>query len=109
MSPQPELQAREQIDALLGQVGWHVCDSDKANINGARSAATHEFPLKPGHVEADFFNPNLVMKRWEIREVESQVDAHLKRAERLRQSVLSKAFSCELEKEIGRELNVARG
>ncbi len=53
MSPQPEQQAREKIDALLSAAGWHVCDADKANIHAARGVAIREFPL-PGHGFADY-------------------------------------------------------
>lgn len=35
MVPQPEQQARENIDALLQVAGWHVCDADKDNIHAA--------------------------------------------------------------------------
>ncbi len=35
MAPQPEQQARGNIDALLKAAGWHVCDADKANIHAA--------------------------------------------------------------------------
>ncbi len=54
MSLQPEQQAREQIDALLAKVGWHVCDVKAANIHAARGVAIREFPLKPGHGAADY-------------------------------------------------------
>ncbi len=32
----PEQLAREAIDALLEQAGWHVCDAGKTNIHAAR-------------------------------------------------------------------------
>jgi len=37
----PEVQARQEIDALLAAAGWFVCDS-------------REFPLKRGHGHADY-------------------------------------------------------
>jgi type I restriction enzyme R subunit len=48
-----ELQARENIDHLLTQSGWHVCDADKANIHAALGVAIREFPL-PGYGFADY-------------------------------------------------------
>jgi hypothetical protein len=35
MSPTPEDKAREQIDKMLAQAGWHVCDFRDANIHAA--------------------------------------------------------------------------
>jgi len=43
----PEQDARRQIDQLLVQTGWHVCDVDKAHITAYRGVAIREFPL-PG-------------------------------------------------------------
>ena len=51
---QPEQLAREHIDALLSAAGWHVCDTDRANLQAARGIAIREFPLKPGHGFADY-------------------------------------------------------
>lgn len=48
-----EALAREKIDDLLAQAGWHVCDADAANIHAARGVAIREFPL-PGHGFADY-------------------------------------------------------
>ena len=48
-----ESQARENIDHLLTQSGWHVCDADKANIHASRGVAIREFPL-PGYGFADY-------------------------------------------------------
>ncbi|MGA7181141.1 MAG: type I restriction-modification enzyme R subunit C-terminal domain-containing protein [Thiobacillaceae bacterium] len=45
MVPQPEQQARFNIDALLQAAGWHVCDASAANIHAARGVAIREFPL----------------------------------------------------------------
>ncbi|MBI3432959.1 MAG: DEAD/DEAH box helicase family protein [Hydrogenophilales bacterium] len=53
MAPQPEQQARGNIDGLLEAAGWHVCDADAANIHAARGVAIREFPL-PGHGFADY-------------------------------------------------------
>lgn len=46
-----ESDARENIDRLLGQAGWSVCDAARANIHvhAARGVAIREFPLKSGH------------------------------------------------------------
>ena len=49
-----ESDARENIDRLLGQAGWSVCDAAQASIHGARGVAIREFPLKSGHGFADY-------------------------------------------------------
>ena len=54
MAPQPEQQARGNIDVLLKAAGWHVCDASAANIHAARGIAIREFPLKTGHGFADY-------------------------------------------------------
>jgi type I site-specific restriction endonuclease len=51
--PQPEHQARENIDALLQAAGRHVCNASAANIHAARGVAIREFPL-PGYGFADY-------------------------------------------------------
>jgi type I restriction enzyme R subunit len=50
----PEELARQNIDRLLAQAGWHVCDASATNIHAARGVAIREFPLKPGHGFADY-------------------------------------------------------
>jgi type I restriction enzyme R subunit len=50
----PEARARQTIDALLTQAGWHVCNVADANIHAARGVAVREFPLNPGHGFADY-------------------------------------------------------
>ena len=52
MSPS-EQEARQQIDALLTQVGWLVQDAGAAHIHAGRGVAIREFPL-PGHGFADY-------------------------------------------------------
>ncbi|MBI4754290.1 MAG: DEAD/DEAH box helicase family protein [Betaproteobacteria bacterium] len=54
MAPQPEQQAREEIDRLLGAAGWAVCDLAQANIHAARGVALREFPLESGFGFADY-------------------------------------------------------
>lgn len=54
MAPQPEQQAREEIDALLASAGWHVQDTAQAHIHAGRGVALREFPLKSGHGFADY-------------------------------------------------------
>jgi type I restriction enzyme R subunit len=49
LAPQPEQQARGNIDVLLKAAGWHVYDAAAANIHAARGVAIREFPLKSGH------------------------------------------------------------
>ena len=50
----PEQQARETIDRLLGQSGWVVQNRSDTNLQAARGVAIREFPLKQGHGEADY-------------------------------------------------------
>ncbi|MFA6181632.1 type I restriction-modification enzyme R subunit C-terminal domain-containing protein [Acidithiobacillus sp.] len=50
----PEQEARQTIDQLLGAAGWHICDADAVNIRAARGVVVREFPLKPGHGFADY-------------------------------------------------------
>jgi len=47
----PEDKAREEIDRLLTQAGWLVCDPGDANIVAHDGVAIREFPLKSGHGE----------------------------------------------------------
>jgi type I restriction enzyme R subunit len=50
----PEELARQNIDRLLAQAGWRVCDASATNIHAARGVAIREFPLKSGHGFADY-------------------------------------------------------
>ncbi|MBU2753554.1 DEAD/DEAH box helicase family protein [Acidithiobacillus sp. CV18-2] len=50
----PEDNARKQIDELLRQAGWAVCDPQDAHISAHRGVAIREFPLKSGHGFADY-------------------------------------------------------
>lgn len=50
----PEARARLEIDRLLTAAGWHVCDVKNTNLHAARGVAIREFPLNPGHGEADY-------------------------------------------------------
>lgn len=50
----PEQQARQNIDTLLQQAGWHVCDMAHANIHASCGVALREFPLNPGYGFADY-------------------------------------------------------
>ncbi|MGB4360029.1 MAG: hypothetical protein WBJ19_06405, partial [Rhodoferax sp.] len=50
----PEQQARQNIDALLQQAGWHVCNMANANIHASRGVALREFPLNTGYGFADY-------------------------------------------------------
>ena len=44
MVPQPEQEAHKNIDRLLTQAGWSVCDANQANIHGARGVAIRRRP-----------------------------------------------------------------
>ncbi len=54
MVPQPEKAARTDIDNLLTQAGWVVCDATQVNLLASRGVAVREFPLKSGHGFADY-------------------------------------------------------
>ncbi|MBI4996863.1 MAG: DEAD/DEAH box helicase family protein [Rhodocyclales bacterium] len=54
MAPQPEQQAREEIDRLLTSAGWLVADLAQANIHASRGVALREFPLDGGFGFADY-------------------------------------------------------
>src|SRR5208337_1501002 len=54
VSPTPEQEARTKIDEMLAQAGWLVQDMKQANLHVGRGIAIREFPLKPGHGEADY-------------------------------------------------------
>jgi type I restriction enzyme R subunit len=50
----PEARARIDIDRLLTQAGWHVCDYKDADLQAARGVAIREFPLGAGYGAADY-------------------------------------------------------
>ena len=50
----PEAKARVNIDTLLQQAGWRVCNMADANIHAARGVALREFPLNSGYGFADY-------------------------------------------------------
>jgi type I restriction enzyme R subunit len=54
VSPTPEQEARTKIDEMLTQAGWLVQDMKQVNLHIGRGVAIREFPLKPGHGEADY-------------------------------------------------------
>ncbi len=49
-----EQHAREKIDSLLEQAGWHVYSAEEANLSAYRGVAIREFPLKSGYGFADY-------------------------------------------------------
>ncbi|MBI3611376.1 MAG: type I restriction endonuclease subunit R, partial [Nitrospirae bacterium] len=49
-----EEKARRKIDEALQASGWAVQDLDQVNLDAARGVAVREFPLKPGHGDADY-------------------------------------------------------
>lgn len=73
----PEQPVRVSIDALLQQAGWHVCSMADANTHAAHGVAEVDRLLSLVHG------------------VETEVDANLKRAQALRQSVLQKQFEVD--------------
>jgi len=57
LAPQPEQQARGNIDVLLEAAGWHVCDAAAANILAVRSTPIREFPLRGYHIDVSGKEP----------------------------------------------------
>ncbi|MBM4122751.1 MAG: hypothetical protein FJ249_09195 [Nitrospira sp.] len=87
--PTPEDEAREKIDATLDDSGWAVQDAKAANLSERRGVALRNFPLAQGHgFSEDQFKT--------IDDLDNAVEANLTRADRLRQSILSQAFSGRL-------------
>jgi type I restriction enzyme R subunit len=54
MSPTPEQNARQQIDAALEAAGWIVQDRAAMNLAAATGVAVREFPMAAGHGFADY-------------------------------------------------------
>ena len=52
--PNPEQQAREQIDAVLNSAGWVVQNRDGIDLYANRGVAVREYPLKPEHGFVDY-------------------------------------------------------
>ncbi|MBS0149858.1 MAG: DEAD/DEAH box helicase family protein [Nitrospira sp.] len=52
--PTPEDKAREQIDKVLENAGWHVQDYKHAHVNAGRGIVLRNFPLASGHGFADY-------------------------------------------------------
>ena len=50
----PEQQARQKIDAALGEAGWIVQDRDGMNLAAGIGVAIREFRMAPGHGSADY-------------------------------------------------------
>jgi len=50
----PEEKARRKIDEELTAAGWSVQDLAQVDLRAARGVAVREFPLKPGHGDADY-------------------------------------------------------
>ncbi|MGH8750466.1 MAG: DEAD/DEAH box helicase family protein [Burkholderiales bacterium] len=51
MAPEPEQQARQNIDALLTAAGWAVQDYTRYDPNASRGIALREVPLKEGQCD----------------------------------------------------------
>jgi len=53
--PTPEDKAKENIDWLLSNASWAVCNQSHANLLAYRGLAIRNFILKPGHGLAYYF------------------------------------------------------
>jgi type I restriction enzyme S subunit len=96
--PTPEEAARQRIDAALRAAGWAVQDRAAVNLWAAPGVAVREFPLKPGYGEAEQHRivADVERRLSVVDELEGTVAANLKRAERLRQAILRRAFAGQL-------------
>jgi type I restriction enzyme R subunit len=54
MSPSPEREARQNIDAALEAAGWAIQDRDTMNLAAAPGVAVREFKMAKGHGFADY-------------------------------------------------------
>ena len=54
MSPTPEQQARQQIDAALEEGGWIIQDRADMNLAAGPGVAVREFKMAAGHGFADY-------------------------------------------------------
>lgn len=54
MSPTPEQEARQHIDAALVESGWVVQDRSQLNLQAGRGVAVREFAMARGHGLADY-------------------------------------------------------
>ena len=79
----PEARARQTIDALLMQAGWHVCNMADANIHAARG-----LPILPLEVQVRIV-AEADRRLSLVRGVENEVDVNLKRAQSLQQATLA--------------------
>lgn len=52
--PDPEQQARREIDAKLTASGWLVQDRHEMDLTAGRALAVREFPMRPGFGFADY-------------------------------------------------------
>ena len=87
----PEEKARQQIDATLARCRWTVQDKSQMNLHAAKGIALP--PLaEQKRIVAEVERRLSVMEK-----LSALVESNLKRATRLRQSILQKAFTGELE------------
>jgi type I site-specific restriction endonuclease len=54
VSPNPEQEARQTIDALPKRAGWKVFDAKAANRHAGHGVAVLAFPLAPEHGTTDY-------------------------------------------------------
>ena len=54
MSPTPEQEARQHIDATLEAAGWVLQDRAEMNLSAAQGVAVREFKMADGHGFADY-------------------------------------------------------
>jgi hypothetical protein len=83
----PEQRARVTIDTLLQAAGWRVCNLEDANIGVNTCLTARRLHAGQTRIVAEVDRHLSI-----IRDVETEVDANLQRAQALRQATLSKMF-----------------
>jgi hypothetical protein len=123
---EPEELARQEIDPLLEKCCWQVQDKASVNLHGQRGVAVRELSFKTGEPNCTLFVDGKAIGTYEIgkllitfpclaewqrivaevecrlrvvEELESAVTANLRRATRLRRSILQRAFEGKLLRE----------
>ena len=90
--PTPEEAAREIIDQKLTTAGWVVQDFKQLNLGKAPGVVVREFQMASGPADYVLFGGWVSV----ADEIETEFDQALARSERLRQSILKRAFEGRL-------------
>ena len=86
----PEEKARQQIDTILSRYGWAVQGKSQMNLHAAKGVALR--PL----ADQERIVAEVERRLSVVEELSALVESNLKRATRLRQSILQRAFEGKL-------------